>query len=153
MERGILINPYDETITEVRDKFVEDYQNIHKNLTELGVHSVHTLTCVRLSNYGDVIWLDDEGHLTAGRKCWSLTGYSYPLAGRGLILGTDHQGETTSCSGFITPAFVHKLVTWLRLLTTAEFGPSRESTVDHPIFGRVVQITQGAPRVRYEEET
>jgi hypothetical protein len=89
--RGILINPFAETITEVQHD-VSDYRNIYAALS-VPEHEVDTFTALEVSPR-DTLWLDDNGLLKGDTKFWQLEGFAQPLAGCGIILGHDGEGET-----------------------------------------------------------
>jgi hypothetical protein len=57
-------------------------------------HEVTTFDAVAMNEYGDTCFVDDEG-LFHGWAFFRIDGYDQPLAGRGLILGTDSEGRST----------------------------------------------------------
>ena len=86
--RAIYINTAERT-AEVID-FTGDFQDIQRLL------GVDCFTCVGLDNGGDTLYVDDEG-LFKENDFFSIDEYPEPLAGNGLILGTDLEtGETVS---------------------------------------------------------
>jgi hypothetical protein len=84
--RAILIDPVAKTVTEV--EHTDDYRDIYKHLecdlfTVVGIDEV------------DSVFIDDEGLLKdEPGPFFALAGYPQPLAGRGLILGCDEEGES-----------------------------------------------------------
>jgi hypothetical protein len=44
----------------------------------------------------DRLYVDEEGLLTPGKKFFLIEGFEQPLAGNGLIVGHDDEGETVS---------------------------------------------------------
>lgn len=83
--KGILINPEEKTIDVVE---VEDtLESIHHHI-EAG-----TFDTVRIE-HNDVIYVDDEG-LYNKHDYFAIEGFPNPLAGRGLVLGTDYEGYST----------------------------------------------------------
>jgi hypothetical protein len=89
--RGILINPFDRTVTEVEQR-LDDYRQIYVALST-DEHKVDCFTTVEVSPR-DTLWVDDEGLLKGETKFFELEGYRQPLAGCGLILGHDGNGES-----------------------------------------------------------
>lgn len=83
--QGYLINPEEKTIEVV--EVSDDLDAIHK-LIEAPLFDV-----VRL-DHDDVIYVDDEG-LYNKRSYFALDGHVTPLAGNGLVLGTDSEGYST----------------------------------------------------------
>jgi hypothetical protein len=83
--QAYLINPEERTIeaVEIDDTVDGIYQVIEASSFDV----------VRL-DHGDVIYVDDEG-LYHKRDYFSLEGFKAPLAGRGLVLGTDCEGRST----------------------------------------------------------
>lgn len=87
--RAVLINPFDKSVTEV--DYSGDYRDIYK-LIDCQVFTV--------ANDGDNdIFVDDEGllkeDLTKQRFFW-VAGMEQPLAGKGLVLSCDADGETVA---------------------------------------------------------
>jgi len=80
--RGILINPFDQTIKEV--VYTGDYREIYV-LTDC-----QTFDVVRLSDADDM-YVDDEGILKDNRY-FSWSGRNF--AGKALILAHDDEGDT-----------------------------------------------------------
>lgn len=89
--RAILINPLEQSITEV--EYTGDFRNIYEHL-KCGTFDVVNLT------RGEDVFVDDNGLLVFpnphGYFVWiAEDGSIYgPLAGRGLILGTNEDGES-----------------------------------------------------------
>ena len=80
--RGILINPFDQTIKEV--VYTGDFREIYSLI------DCRTFDAVMLSDADD-LYIDDEGLLKDNRY-FSWSGRNF--AGKGLILGHDDEGET-----------------------------------------------------------
>lgn len=88
---GYLIDPEQCTITkiEIRPKVLDDYYSaLQCDLFDV----------VGFNDVGDVIYVDDEGLLKGPTSYFLIEGCRTPLAGRGLVLGTDPEGETISPS-------------------------------------------------------
>lgn len=98
--RGILINPFDQTIKEV--VYTGDFREIYV-LTDC-----ETFDCVTVDS-NHTMYVDDEGLLKDNRY-FSWTGRNF--AGKALILGSDHETgddkETT-----LTIDEVSNIVEWL----------------------------------------
>lgn len=106
--KAILIDPYaiavwpfglsvkvPELVREIEiDKGIEA---IYAALT----HPEHEVTCfdvVRINNENDGIFVDDDGLYKHNDRFFLWKGYPQPLAGRGLILGCDEEGESIAPS-------------------------------------------------------
>lgn len=83
-----LIDPFEKTLTEV------EYNGDFREICRLIDAQVFDLA--RLPN-GDAIYVDDEG-LFKRNEFFKHKGYGNPLAGKGLVLGCDEQGDSTSPS-------------------------------------------------------
>ena len=84
---AFLINPNNKSITEVT------YTGMLRDIYE---HVGASLLCTcDINKAGDTIYLDDEG-LMNKKLFFKLTGCKNPLAGKGLVLGTDPQGNSIS---------------------------------------------------------
>jgi hypothetical protein len=103
--KAYLIDPLAQSVTEV--EWDGNYKSIYASLSDK-YGEVNTFTAVEIGN-GDTIFVDDES-LLHDEKCsdkdnfFMYRGYSQPLCGRGLVLGTDDWGESiapvTSLSDF-----------------------------------------------------
>lgn len=126
--RAILIDPFTETISEV------EYDGIYRSIYRLLSHPeqpVDTFTVVRISAE-DTIFVDDNGLLNEPTHFFEYYGYPQPLAGKGLILGVDDEGE--SIATMLDVDYVRAMVTWkndLQLVGMDTF----EDTIDHPLLG------------------
>ena len=130
--RGILIDPYQKSITEVH---VGEYP-AWKELIE-----VDMICAVTLHWYDDgsmeTLWIDDEGLLNEKNQgpFFSVTSHPQPLAGKGIIFKTDEQGETISTN--LPVELVETFVAWrpgVKFTGMKQIEPHEE---DHPIFGKV----------------
>ena len=59
----------------------------------------------------ETLYVDDEGLYVENQRFFTWNGYPNPLAGRGLILGTNEDGESIDTD--MEPEDVEKLVTFL----------------------------------------
>jgi hypothetical protein len=110
--RGILVDPFARTVTEVQHD-TSDYRNIYTALSA----PEHKVDCFTVLNVGDdpdgqdgSMFLDDNGLLVGRTSFFLWTGYPQPLAGKGLILGCDDEGETIGTS--LTLDYVQQHVAW-----------------------------------------
>jgi hypothetical protein len=86
--KAYVINSTDKTVTEV--EYVGDYTEIYK----LG--GFDNFECVYPGN-GDAIYVDGEGLLTCDEDTnWFALDGGQALAGNGVVLGTDEEGESVS---------------------------------------------------------
>ena len=83
--KAYLIDSQARTVTET--DYNGDYRHIYKLI------GVETFTVVRINDY-DSVFVDDEGLLNNPRYFFTLKGYPQPLAGNGLVLGCDDEGES-----------------------------------------------------------
>lgn len=128
--RGILINPYDQTVTEVST--AGDDPAICKALTS-PTHAVSIFTILDVSEhsaddsfFAESLYLDDEGLLFPGRRMWRLKGYPSPLPGCGLIIGTDAEGDSTDTR--LSLPEVQRRVAWTDYESSGDMGPGRDAT-------------------------
>jgi len=84
---GYLIDPFAETVTKVA--YEGDFTCIYKHI------KASLFTTVYLENR-DAIFVDDEGLFKDDQRFFMFRGYREPLAGRGLVLGANAEGDTTS---------------------------------------------------------
>lgn len=136
--KAILIDPFNETVTEVEHN--GDYKHIYALLSHPD-HPVDCFTVVRIE-YDDAIFVDDEGLLKDPKHFFVLEGYDQPLAGKGLVLGTNVVGE--SVSPVSTLEDVRKRVSFrhdIRLLDFEHF----EGTTDDPLLGKDTHVIGSRP--------
>lgn len=99
---------------------------------------------VRNVGEGETLIFDDEGlfKLTEGETYpfAEFRGLD-PIAGKVLLMGVDDDGDTVSTK--IPQVLVERAVTFTRR-TYNGIGPTTESEIDHPIFGRTVMISSRA---------
>ena len=92
--RAILIDPVKGSVSEV--EYTGETENIHEWLSDTANGlEVNTLTAVNITKH-DTLFVDDEGLLKEPRYLFEIRDYPHPLAGRGLILGLDGQGESVA---------------------------------------------------------
>ena len=88
--RGILIDPWLKTVTEV--DCGEGIESIYRMLSNPLGPKVDLFTIGMNWRNGDTLYVDDEGLLKRGMRLFRIDGQ--PLAGNGLILGCDHEGNS-----------------------------------------------------------
>ena len=102
--RGILIDPFTKTIEEVdtTGKLPEIYSML----------GVELITIVHIGE-SDVLFLDDEGLFVPRdeQEYFYWSGSNQPYAGKGLIIGTDEEGDSTDAE--IDLEEVKQRVRWL----------------------------------------
>ena len=107
--RAILIDPFRETIDEVETSGkLDDAGRLPGIYTLLGC----TMIDVRATGYArDAVYFDDEGVLgdLDEQEFWAVLGHDWPMAGRGLILGSTADGESADAA--VDIRFVRQL-TW-----------------------------------------
>ena len=92
-------------------------------------------TVVNLNDSGDAVYVDDEGLMKPQTHFFKIAGYPQPLAGKGLVLGTDSEGDSTSPT--INLAAIREMITYH---TADELGfdpsdaPMNQTTEFDPVF-------------------
>ena len=125
--RGILVDPFACTVTDVELDSI-DLANLHRMLS----HEVYPVRSLALAycpflRLGEAIYVDNVS-LETPVRLFRITGLEPPLAGKGLILGTDKEGTAISASSSL----------WL-ITAAVTFAQMRE--------GRLIPIsTPWAPR-------
>src|SRR5262245_63147417 len=113
--RAILIDPIPETITEI--EFNRDYRHIYTLLSDQEHNvAVGDFNIVRITGdhlHGDDIYVDGEGLLKEPRYFFMWRGYPTPLAGRGLIIA--HNGEGESIATTLQLEDVRRMVRFVQL--------------------------------------
>ena len=98
--KGILINPFNETIKEV--VYTGDFREIYDLV------DCRTFDCVRLTIENDM-YVDDEGLLIDNQRYFTMNNRVY--AGTALLLSHNDEGETTGTN--LDLQMVKDMVEWL----------------------------------------
>ena len=95
--KGLLIDPYASTVKEV-EYDGDDYTAIYPLLSNETVEVDCFTAAYPVGKFaeGDCIYVDDEGLLKDPTHFFKVDGYPDPLAGIGLVVGTNDEGETVS---------------------------------------------------------
>lgn len=117
--KAYLIDPVAKTITEVEHE--DNYKHIYTLLSgpnAAGAEvAVDLFTVVNIEG-DDAIFIDDEGLLKADQAFFKFADFHQPLAGRGLVLGTNDEGDSTSPK--CTIDWLRERISWM---TAEEAGP------------------------------
>jgi hypothetical protein len=95
--RAILIDPFACTVTETEYDGSKGLAEVYALLS----HETMPVDLVTAAYSGhlqgrDVIYVDDEGLMKSPQRFFKYSGNPQPLAGKGLIVGTDADGNTIS---------------------------------------------------------
>ena len=92
--KAIQIDPFELAVTEI-EYDADDYTNIYPLLSHetMKVDTFAVAVCHKLAE-GDAVFVDDEGLLKSCDRFFLID--NQPLAGKGLIIGSDNQGESQS---------------------------------------------------------
>lgn len=98
MVRAILIDPFACTVTEVEHD-ANDYRHIYALLSHESM-PVDCFTAVHseMLRDGEAIFVDDNGLLVPCDRFFVFAGFHQPLAGKGLILGSNKAGNTVAAT-------------------------------------------------------
>lgn len=112
--KAIHINPITQTIREIEIPSSSDGGHLAAMYAVLECSLVDV---VRLED-GDGIFVDDEGLLKdEPGPFFTLWGYPNPIAGHGLVLGCDEDGN--SCAPVVTVQELRDRVVWLPTIQAA----------------------------------
>lgn len=133
--RGIICDPYTRTVEEV---FTEPYP-AWKSLIE-----VDMIEAVTIARYADgsceTLWIDEEGllHEKADGPYIKVRTHPQPMAGKGIVLGTDQKGDTISSR--LPVDLVKEMISFPDNIRFVGFKELEPRTVDVPGFGPMMQI-------------
>jgi len=105
--KAILIDPFEMTVSEVF------YGGELSEINDL--IAAKPFTVASFGDAGDGIFIDDEGLFRQCQRFFKFEGYPEPLAGRGLILGSDENGDSVAPA--ISLEAVKASVRWVQPLT------------------------------------
>lgn len=104
MNHAFVIDPYArEIITIPRPK---DNREIYA----AGGYDIFSCVYLEREANPDVLYIDDEGLFKKPLVFFCLTGFHQPLAGRGVVMGSDDEGDNTDPK--ITLAGLKKRIWW-----------------------------------------
>ena len=105
--KAILIDPFEMTVSEVGygGEMADIYRLVDADL----------FTVAGFGEDGDGVYVDDEGLFKATQRFFKLDGYPQPLAGKGLVLGSNDGGE--SVVPVTTVEAVRAAVRWVQPLS------------------------------------
>lgn len=109
--KGYLIDPATRTI--VPAKYSGDFEHINSLIGS------HTFDLVRFDG-GDGMFVDDDGLAKMPYNFFGFRGYANPLAGKGLILGSNAEGESTAPAYPI--AYYKARLVWCEVLFKGVWG-------------------------------
>jgi len=137
--RAILIDPVAKTVREVEHD--GDYREIYRLLSDPENDiKVDTFDAIGIDGVNS-IYIDDNGLLNDPKYFFKWEGYAQPLAGRGLILGTDEEGASISTT--LTLDFVAAKVGYMALRVD-DIVPF-SGTMDHPVLGPNTPVIGNRP--------
>lgn len=127
--KAILINPFEQSVTEV--DYSGDYNQIYEFI------EAQMFDVARIS-HDDGIFVDDEGLLNSPTHFFEHSDYHSPLAGKGLIVGCNSEGESVDCKTTVDE--VKAKVTFSNIFQmraryaedrpSTTFASARESAID-----------------------
>ena len=128
--KGLLIDPETESIAEVEiRKGSKCLDDLYKAI------GCDTVDCIRAGvvlsggkRKEDDIWVDDEALLGEPKHFWILPGYAHPIAGRGVILSADDEGDCVSHT--LTPLEVEELKRVIQFYHLADEDETDTETAD-----------------------
>lgn len=85
--QAYLVDPFTKTITEV--EYSDDIQDIYRLI------EAEPFDCAHFNGQGDAVFVDDNGLLNAPLHFFLIEGYPHPLAGKGLVLGSNEDTGAT----------------------------------------------------------
>lgn len=100
---AILIDPHAQTVQSV--EWNGDYKHIYQ-LIDCDCYDV-----ARINKHGDGVFVDDEGLYKENQAFFVVDGYPQPLAGKGLILGVDAEGESVAPN--VALGHIANTITWV----------------------------------------
>jgi|GEM_PF-4793134 len=107
--KGILINPFKKTLTEIINNNIKD---VYKELTNKEIGEVNMIERFPLGPR-EYLWLDEEGLFKAQQKRFAippLTGFQ-TFAGIAIILGENQEGDSW-CDTKINIEELYNSIVW-----------------------------------------
>lgn len=136
MLKAVLIDPFKKNVRPIR--VGGQYRALRKTIQG-------PIQGIKLSN-GEVLYVHEEGLLLDNTAFFRLKGplilYPQPLAGYGLVLGVDREGD--SCDTEVPPELIRDNVDFPDLKVKA-WTKTRSYTTIHPLLGEVSVVEGPKP--------
>ena len=114
--KAYLINPFEKSVKEV--EYSGDIEDIYLHL------NCDIFDCCYPFDNQNCVFIDDEGLLKPDQSFFTIGKYSQPLAGMGLVLGTDENGDSIGAIGSISDLNVR----WVKFaLIAGDMAPIEEA--------------------------
>lgn len=110
--QAFLIDPENLLIAAV--EYSGNYREIYKHI------GADCFDAARFNDKGDAAFIDDNGLLNNPQWFFQIEGYPQPLAGKGLVLGCDQEGESVAPS--VTLEWLLDNVTLMKRINGALVG-------------------------------
>lgn len=140
--KAILIDSENHLIREV--EYEGDYRDIKRLLN---IDSPVDARSIEGAGAGETLWFDDEGLLKVEdgefHDYFVLNGVAAPIHGRGLILGANQDGESTSTS--LSSVAVSANIEFKRLRIKGWTEPVSDDNYEHPVYGKMTRIIGSQP--------
>jgi hypothetical protein len=122
--RAIVINPFERAITEI--DCAAGLDDIYKAISHESKHKVDIITAINIVGdpFPETGFIDDEGMLKEGIPVFNFRQGSHPIAGKCIVFGVSPDGDNKDCT--LTVEDYESMIQWTNLVTTGDFGPSRE---------------------------
>jgi hypothetical protein len=152
MMRGYLVDPFAKTVTEVETTGYPHF----KELIDVDMIAAVTIRVYTgnsmMTPKRDTVWVDDEGLLKEGeQKFFQVSSYDQPLAGKGICLGTDEEGETVGA--YMQFDLFKSMVTFPKVELDHMESIPEGTTEFSPIFNEEIPVVGSYPVFRPASET
>jgi hypothetical protein len=107
MEKSVKVVVINSAERKVYQSTISNYKDIYPLLGE----SVSCFACPVQFNDSDGLFVDDEGLYNPFEGGFIMAGWSYPICGNGVIIGTDEEGESADCT--MSVAEVESQLLWV----------------------------------------
>lgn len=132
--KGILIDPAAKTVTDIEVETWEAVKEI------IGCKWLEGVTIARIDHHAEQILVNEEGLLVDEPGPFFQIGDNTPIAGKGVVLGVNQEGETVSTrlrAELVAPRISFPDVEFTGFTTT-------EDDPIHPLLGPMHRITRTA---------
>jgi hypothetical protein len=131
--KALLIDPFTKTVTET--EVAEGLDAIYKAIDADGFDVIYI-------NSDNCIFVDEYG-LSRKDRLFRLNTYHQPLAGKGLVLGVNAEGD--SCDTSIDWEAMKRAITFPDLQYAGSMPYPEGATVDHPLLGPNTPVIGSTP--------
>lgn len=150
--QGYLVDPFEKKVSRVSTSGYPHFKELIK-VDLICAVTVKVYDDGSFMSKRDTLWVDDEGLYVKDQAYFQVEGYAQPLAGYGILLGTDEEGETVGAYMEFKP--FKRMISFLPNIELDHMESIPEGTTEvHPAFGdKPIPVIGSFPVFRHKSKS